>query len=403
MKYSRIGMLSSFLIFTVNMLMPVDLVAESDNSGTSTPIENINTDLSEDKTSKVEPPNEALSEPNASNQNLLKKDISKPELASPELSKPELSQELSDEEISDDDEICEDELIEPDNTDKPFFSFLDGTHDTISSSIESLAKNMDDFFTVNNNYYESSGSYLRLKQNVIFSEGGIITYKTEASFKLRLPNTEKKFKLFFDTPSVKTPYDNSTQTAKETVTGVTEGNYVLGILAESGEKFGWKYKPTLGIDIDNKIDPFAKFRFSRESKFGKWDYKWHETPYWYNSIGWGFDNYFELNRNISAVNLFRSSTFAGWREDTQYFDLSHVFSMFHVYSDKKAMSYFAGVYGTSEPEINTTHFLIGLTYRQNIHKDYLFMEIVPQVIYQKINRFYPEHTITFRLEMLFKK
>lgn len=396
--YSRRGMLISFSIFTINMLLPVELIAESDDSGTSTSIQNINTHLSADKTSKIDSPAEELSEPDLSNQ-----DLSKPELLNPESSRPELSnQELSDEELSDD-EICVDEIKEPDNADKPFFSFLDGTQETISSGIESLARNLDDFFTVNSDYYETSGSYLRLKQNVIFSEGGIINYKTEASFKLRLPNTEKKFKLFFDTPSVRTPYDNSTQTAKETATGVTEGNYVLGIQAESGEKFGWKYKPTLGIDIDNKIDPFARFRFSRESKFGKWDYRWHETPFWYNSFGWGFDSYFELNRNISAETLFRAATFAGWREDTEYFDLSHVFSMFHVYSGKKAMSYFAGVYGTSEPEINTTHFLLGLTYRQNIHKDYLFMEIVPQIIYQKINRFNPEHTITFRLEMLFKE
>ena len=77
--------------------------------------------------------------------------------------------------------------------------------------------------------------------------------------------------------------------------------------------------------------------------------------------------------------------------------------MFHAIGKNKALSYYAGVYGLSEPQLHATHYLLGLTYRQSIHKDYLFIEIQPQILYQKINGFQPEHTLLFSLEMMFKK
>jgi len=53
--------------------------------------------------------------------------------------------------------------------------------------------------------------------------------------------------------------------------------------------------------------------------------------------------------------------------------------------------------------VHTTQYLVGSIYRQNIHKDYLFIEIEPQIRYQRINRFHPEHSIAFRFELVFKK
>jgi hypothetical protein len=292
---------------------------------------------------------------------------------------------------------------EQDDEQRRFFSFLDTPHEYITAKIESMARNLDDYFTTSSDFYVTSGSYLKLRLYLVFKERGGIEKSNSVSFKLRLPNTEKKLKIFFESPEEKKSYDSSLET-KETPpsTVVNEGNYVLGIQGESGEKYGWKYKPTLGIDIDSKIDPFARFRFTRDYQFVTWNINWQETPYWYNSIGWGFDSYFELNNRISDQYLFRSATFAGWKYEPDNFDLSHVFTLFHSVNDKTKMSYYAGVFGLSKPVVYTTSFLLGINFRRDIHKNYLFFEVEPQIRYQKINRFHPEHSLTFRLEMVFQ-
>ena len=81
----------------------------------------------------------------------------------------------------------------------PFISFLDTPQTAISSSIKSFAITLDEFFTNEKTYYESSGSYLRLTFDTISKDGGRIDDTGEVNFKLRLPNTEKKLMFVLET------------------------------------------------------------------------------------------------------------------------------------------------------------------------------------------------------------
>ena len=362
MSYLGFGTLIYFTIFLVNMLFPIAVQAESENSVLDVSAQEINLDAIDNDTSD------------------------------------DLEEETYSEE-----EICPNDEAESIEIEESFLSFFDEPHDYVSSSVESMARNMDEFFTTNREFYETSGSYLSLKQNALFREKGIVEYTTIVKFKLRLPNTEKNLKLFFESSEDKSPYDISTQTENIPTTSEEETNNILGVQADSGERFGWKYKPTIGLKLGSTIDPFVRLRFSKEFNFEKWNIKWDEVPYWYNSSGWGFDSYLELNRKISKDNLFRAATLARWKDEIELFELSQVFSMFHTINRKRALSYYAGVYGLSDPEIHTTHFLLGLNYRKSIHKDYLFIEIKPQILYQRTNSFHAEHSIQFSVEMIFKK
>ncbi len=307
-------------------------------------------------------------------------------------------------ESTEDEEICtDDELSEnndsSDTEEQVYISILDTPQNYISLGIESMARSIDEYFSDDKATYQLSGTYLLLRQNVIFIEGGDINYITDVFFHLRLPNTEKKLKLFFETTNKNQPYDILNQSSTTT----DDSEYITGVKGESGEKFGWKYRPTLGLRLKSTIEPFARFNFSTNYKFDKWNINWHETPYWERLRGWGFDSFFELNRKITKNNLFRASLFAGWREDVDYFETSEIVSMLHNFGDKKTLSYFAGAYGRSKPSISTTHFLLGLAYKQKIYKDYLFVELAPQVLYQDVNNFKPEHSFTVRIEFFFKK
>ena len=336
------------------------------------------------------------------------KAISETDDSTPDFELKETLSECAENNSLDNDELCDDEDSsesgkEPNIEEESFFSVIDAPHNYISLGIESMARNMDEYFSDDQAIYELSGSYLLLRENMIMTEGGKVDFTSDIYFKLRLPNTEKKLKIFFETTNEKQPYDISTQPKVIPVTNTNEGQYIAGVQGESGGLYGWKYKPVVGFRLNSTIESFVRFRFNTEYKFDKWNVNWHETPYWERLTGWGFDSYFELNRKISNNDLFRSSTFAGWREENDYFELSQVFSMTHSLSNKKTLSYYVGAYGKSKPIIYTTHFLTGLSYRQKIYKDYLFIEFSPQILYQEINDFKPEHSLTIRFEMYFKK
>lgn len=305
-----------------------------------------------------------------------------------------------------------DEFIEEDGDDleveslvveKPFFSFLDTPQEVISFGVESFAKTVDEFFSNDKVFYETSGTYLRLNVDTILSENGKREYQGDLKLKLRLPHTKNKLKLTIESdPNSKTDETNL-QGEDTPAEAIEEKSYFTGVQATLGKKDAWQFKPSLGIRLGSTLEPYVRFRFKRKYDLNQWGLYWHETPYWFDSFGWGVDSYIELNKKITDKDLFRASTFARWTNQSDQFELSQTFSMFHTLSKRRAISYFVGVYGISEPTVFATHYLLGLKYRQNIHKGYLFFELLPQIRYEKTNDFRAEHSIIFRLEMVFKK
>lgn len=311
-------------------------------------------------------------------------------------------EQVDDDSVESSDDIVEDSSIKA-AAEKPFFSFLDTPQEFISSGVEAFARNIDEFFSEDKIFYETSGTYLRLRADAIVNEAGNIGYEGDIKLKLRLPNTKRKLKFTFESNADERQDEVTSQPKTTPIAAVEEKDYFAGLQATLGRKDAWQFKPSLGIRISSKIEPYIRFRAKRKYEFNKWSVRWHETPYWFDAFGWGFDSYLELNRKITDKDLFRVSTFARWTNESDQFELSQVFSMYHTLSKRRAVSYFAGVYGESEPAVYATHYLLGLTYRQNIHKDFLFVELIPQIKYEKINDFHAEHSIILRLEMVFKK
>lgn len=317
-------------------------------------------------------------------------------------------QVIFDEELDDDDPTESSEDIVDDSPiitepEKPFFSFLDSPQEFISYGVEAFARNIDEFFSDDKVFYESSGTYLRLRADAIINEGGERTYQGDVKLKLRVPNTKKKLKFTLESDPSERPDETSGQGENTPIEAIEEKDYFAGIQAELGKKEAWQFKPSIGLRLGSPVETYFKFRIKRKYEFGKWSLHIHETPYWFDSSGWGSDSYLELNRKVTGNALFRASTFARWTNESDKFELSQVFSMYHTLSKRRAVSYFVGVYGESEPTVYATHYLLGLTYRQKIHKDYLFVEVLPQIKYEKINNFHADHSIIFRFEIIFKK
>lgn len=285
---------------------------------------------------------------------------------------------------------------------KAFFSFLDTSQRTISSGVKGLAQGIDEFFANEKVYYESTGSYIRLTADTIWEEGGNIGYAGDIRIKLRLPRTQKKLKFTFesDPDEKRDGIERTTDTKPRDA--AKEKSYFAGIQADLGKKEKWQIKPSIGVKIRSPLDVYLRLRVNRTYNFINWKMYLAETLYWFDSTGTGFDTSVELDRRLDDDLLFRSASFGRWTNENDYWDLSQVFSITHTLSQRRAITYQAGVYGTSEPTIFATDYLLAVRYRQNIHSNFLFMELVPQILYQKENDFRAEHSFLFRIEMVFQ-
>jgi hypothetical protein len=290
---------------------------------------------------------------------------------------------------------------EPAPAGEPFFSFLDTPHSAISNSLKYMASAMDEFFADERVFYEKSGSYIRLTVDTVQEEGGETSYKGDVKLKLRLPRTQKKLKFILES-NPETQRDTIDRTLEESPAQAAEENdYYAGIQATLGNERKWQFHPGIGVKFGRPFDVFARIRADRSYRTGDWLFRPSQTFYAFKEKGFRSDTAFDLDYKVSDRLLFRSSSFIRYTDENDYFEPSQVFSLLQGISKRRGIAYQVGVYGITDPTWHATDYLLQVRYRQNIHSDYLFLELIPKILYQRENEFEAEHSLTMRLEMIF--
>jgi len=301
----------------------------------------------------------------------------------------------------DEDEDYEIDLLLPPDADS-MFGFLDSPHGAISESVEVMAKYMDIFFANEKIYQEATKSYAVLSTQTITDEHGNTRYAGDLRLKLDLPKTKKKLKLVVESDT-----DQELQSGIEPVTGETptkaasESSYYAALQRELKQRGEWKFYSSLGIKLRVPLDPFIRLRATRHAHFYKWNMRFSESLFWFHSLGTGASTVIEFDRTFLGNLLFRSTTTAIWEDNSDDYELSQSFSLFHEITERRAISYTIASYGSSEPTVHATSYLFNIRYRQRIHKDWLFIEFRPEIIYERENDFHPERSFIFQIDMIF--
>jgi len=284
---------------------------------------------------------------------------------------------------------------------KTMLSVLDSPHKYVSEYIERLVTGVDKFFANEALYTYSTNSYVQLSGEALYEEmPGTTTTKARLRARVDLPRTKRKLKLLIDTdPTEK--QDPLQRSVDQAPAATTQNSDVYASIQREKERKGWLIRPSLGVKIRLPMVPFAKLEFTNLFPFKNWQLRLNENMYWYEDSGAGSDSTFDFDLPVGDGNLFRAESFARWTEETNYFALSQTFAFYQTLSPTRKISYQIGAYGQTQPTWYMTQYLAVIRYRQNIHKDWLFFEIQPQILYQKINDWNDEVSLLFKLEMLF--
>lgn len=286
-----------------------------------------------------------------------------------------------------------------------FFSFLDTPQRAISSGLKAFIKSTDEFFADEKVFYETSGSYLKWTGQAVYNESGVQGYYSDLKLKTKLPLTEKKISLLLESNPGEEEEEIEKALEQTPQQAVQEKNYFAGIQTTVGKKETWQFKPSLGVHLGHPVDYYLRFRLTREVPIAEGSFLFRQSAYWFDSRGWESDTSGEINYPVINNLLFRSTTGANWKEETDETELRQIFSLTQKLSPRRAISYQVGFYGINEPIRHTTYtsyYQLTAHYRQNLHSGYLFMDLIPQITYHREYDFRADYSFTFRLEMVFK-
>ena len=290
---------------------------------------------------------------------------------------------------------------------------LEVSHDYLAEKIVRLANYLDRFFGGNRHYQESNDSALQLDLTRVAGYGGDPKFNLAAKANLRLPATEGRLHLLLETD----PEQNTTQPTQDSYAannnnnnkGITPGSKVtssgsvsLAGRYENSEENFWHFRTDGGLKFPIPVTPFVRTRASFEKPVNDWRLKGSQSLYWFKNIGVGETTQFDLERFISEPILFRASSNATWLKDRKNFDLRQDFSVFHTLDDRTALLYQASVIGITNPQAQVMDYVVLMLYRRRIHKDWIFLELSPQLHFPRDRNYRLSPTLSMRLEMLFE-
>lgn len=284
---------------------------------------------------------------------------------------------------------------------------INAPRDYLSEKVINFATDIDRFFGNERNYQESNKSVVQLALGRASGYGGNDKLVLAARANLNLPSTEKRLHLLLESnpdqnitgeppqSQQTTPLTNNIDKPQSfglalRYQKIKEELKALHLSADAGLKFQ-------GINID----PFVRARGSYSVPLDQWRLKAEESVYWFNTIGAGETTQLDLEHLLSEPVLFRATSNATWLHDKQNFDLRQDLSIYHTVSDRTALLYQASAIGVSNPQVELTGYIVSMLYRYRLHRNWMFFNLNPQLVFPKADNFKRNFALNMRLEMLF--
>jgi hypothetical protein len=283
-------------------------------------------------------------------------------------------------------------------------SSIDTQRDYLSGQIIEFATGIDRFFGNDRNYQESNKSLVQLAISRATGYGGDRRLVLAVRANLSLPSTEKRLHLLLEsnpdqnttgepTLNQNTPLTNRVDTPQSyglalRYEKIKEELRAMHLSADAGLKFQGFH-----------VDPFVRARGSYSIPLDQWRLKAAESVYWFNTIGLGETTQIDLEHLVSEPVLFRATSNATWLKDKQNFDLRQDFSFYQTLDERTALLYQASAIGVSNPQVELTEYVAQIQYRYRLHREWIFFELNPQLIFPKANNFNSSFALMMRLEM----
>lgn len=282
---------------------------------------------------------------------------------------------------------------------------LTTTHAYLSRNIEQLADKIDAFFGTERAFDDSSGTYVQVRSSLIYQKYGDVDYDGNVRAKLDLPNLKEKLSLVFESDSEEV-LDNKGQittgapSVSETFDNKRASASLQYILRE--ERF-WDLRLQPGLKLHWPPETFLRLRMRRTQPLSeKWLSRVILTPGWFDPRGWEVRLRHDFDRAAGGGSLFRSTSEAVWlvKEDRNL-GLTQSFGYSHPLGNRVQMAYETGVLFETHPTFWNTAYYSSIRYRRNIHRGWVFLELKPQILFEREQDFKADASFAVSMEMVF--
>jgi hypothetical protein len=294
----------------------------------------------------------------------------------------------------------DEDVVNPADTSPPE-SWLDKSHSYTTGSTDALANWLDLFFGSPRADIEAASSSLRLITELDWSEGNSHSENVRLRGKVRLPRINKRLSLVF------TDEDGDETVNADDIAGLNEEDKSsqLGFQYRFIDKLRSRVDFGLGLRSSGKVKASGRYRF-QQGLSDNLTQRFTETLSFEDGEGFGSRSRYDLDYSLGDNRLLRWSNRAKFTERNDDVEWSTGWTLAKRLGNKEALSAFTWIEGETRPENFTSSYGVGLRYRRNIHRPWIFYEVSPSYSWAK--DYWNDDRdggalMTFRVELLFER
>lgn len=235
------------------------------------------------------------------------------------------------------------------------------------------------------------GSRVRWQNDLILTEGEGFSYETNLNFSFKLPKAKRSINIIFE--------GEQEESLQDIVpSNKAEAEADLGVLYEITKS------PRANLSLRVKLSPSVTLRYR---------YSWPVSPTFITRFTqelfrrdsvYGGTSRIDFEKKLSDSFSFRQSNSGTVAENIDGTEWITGFVLLHRLSDISALSYESNASGVTDPDNFTKNARLGVRYRRNFYRPWLFYELAPAVTWPKefvVDERVPIWEFLFRLEMNF--
>ncbi|OGV66425.1 MAG: hypothetical protein A2498_16120 [Lentisphaerae bacterium RIFOXYC12_FULL_60_16] len=251
--------------------------------------------------------------------------------------------------------------------------------------------------------YNVEGSYIRLTPRIILTSGADNEYKVDFSARLRLPDISRRLRLYVD--SYDTDYDPMENIFSARYRQALERERGEGATAGLTYFFSDHMKRKLSLSTGVRFNPAPSPKFRLRGRliksFDVWQAQFAESVFWNQKDGVGEKTELLFDRLVYDRCHFRAASSAIWSEFSHGVDWGQYVSGYVNFSQRRSGAFKLGLRGYTHPSAVTDQYLIRLTYRQRIYRDWLFLEVEPGLDFFREDDYETTPLINIKIEAVF--
>ncbi len=279
---------------------------------------------------------------------------------------------------------------------------VDTTHRQVSALVLNSAQWIDTFFRNERTLSEGTATYLRLRMSSTSQEGELLKLNLRTRINLDLPLFDERVRLFFNADDDR--FDPS-QLAQE------DQDVIEPLATEHEASAGLRYylKSTLRNHIS--LNAGLRFRgatpvidleprFRHAETFNGWDLRFTQRFNLRTDDNYRATTRLDLERSWRQFFL-RTSVIGNWYKDEPGYYYGYHVSLFQPISRNRIVQYGWRNAFATRPTHVLTETRILVSYRQRIWKEWLFVEVSPQVALPRQDNYDPTLFFFLHVDVVF--